>query len=134
MRAKLLVLMMFAGIPGADAIEIPKLPPSAKALKGPEIAALYGGSYMVGMNFEQREMLTFVAKIAPDAKSFVVHVFADNRPVGSGQFAARINNDFWCYTPGGSTQEKCVTVHLDGSIIYEVTREGRISARNIAAK
>jgi hypothetical protein len=134
MRWNTLVLISLAGICPALAFDIPKLPPTARALKGPEIAALYSGAYMVGMNFEQREMLTFVAKIAPDARSFVVHVFADNRPVGSGQFTARVNNDLWCYTPAGTTQEKCVTVHLDGNIIYEMTREGRMSARNIAAK
>jgi hypothetical protein len=117
----------------AHAFETPRLPANAKALKGPEIEALYRGAFVVGTNFEQRDLVTFVARIAPDARRFVVHVFSDNRPVGSGEFAARIEGDLWCYRPVSGGQEKCVTVHIAGEVIYELTRDGRISARNLVS-
>jgi hypothetical protein len=132
MRLKLTFAAFLSVASGATAVEAPKVPPAAKKLSGPQIEALYRDATVVGMNFDQRDLITFTATITSATRRFTVHVFSANRHVGSAEVGYRIEGDLWCYKPVNGGTETCVTVHLDGEVIYEVRPDGRLSARNLA--
>jgi hypothetical protein len=121
-----------AGATVAAANEPPKLPAGARKLNGGQIEALYRDATVVGMNFERGEILSFTAKLSAATRTFTVHVFAGPRHAGSFDMNYRVDGDQWCYRPKAGGAETCVSVHLDGDVIYELTRDGRVSARNIA--
>jgi hypothetical protein len=118
----------------ASAAETPKLPAAAKKLNGAEIAILYRDATVVGMNFDNSQLLTFSAKINSAAASFVSHVVANGRYLGAFSLTFRIEADLWCYKPTGQGQEKCVSVFRDGDIIYEMNANGSVSARNMVIR
>jgi hypothetical protein len=118
----------------ASAAEVPKLPTTAKKLSGAEIAVLYRDATVVGMNFDNKELLTFSAKFNSAARSFVSHVVANGRYLGAFELTFRLESDLWCYKPTGQGQEKCVSVFRDGDVIYEINANGSVSARNMVIR
>jgi hypothetical protein len=122
---------LVAGATAAAANEPPKLPQTARKLAGPQIEALYRDATVVGMGFDQRGMSNFTAKLDAATRSFIVHVFSGAKHAGSFEMSYRIDGDLWCYKPKASTAETCVNVHLDGEVVYETGRDGKVSARNL---
>jgi hypothetical protein len=127
-------LASWGGQAPADAQERPKLPASAKRLNAAEIEALYRNATVVGINFDNPGLVTFSARINAATKTFVSHVFADNRPVGTFELTYALKGDLWCYREVKSGTERCVAVHRDGDVIYETNADGSVSARNIVQR
>jgi hypothetical protein len=112
----------------AVAIDAPKLPASAKKLTGKEITALYDGTTIKFNNFTMNKPLT-----GTDTYNFGNKKHSGSYTIGtdSGHFSGdiRVKGDLFCHKEGNG-KEKCSSVYLDGSDIYEVSPKGVVESMN----
>ncbi|CAN5207621.1 hypothetical protein BH10PSE7_BH10PSE7_03560 [soil metagenome] len=112
-------IAILAGATGAAAAERPTIPASAMKLDGVSIQAIYDGKRMEFENYSYPKPLTGQVwyDFAKKKAMWGTYVF-DGKENGLFRGKIRVKGDLFCYKEG-KEKEICVSVHLDGSNLYE---------------